>query len=48
MDYVLGHDPADQLEVGIDELAILLLLPHAAGDQVQLQRQFSWPTTCCA
>ncbi len=31
---VLGRDPADLLEVGIDELAILLILPHSAGEQV--------------
>ena len=31
---VLGRDPADLLEIGIDELAILVILPHHAGEQV--------------
>ncbi len=31
---VLGRDPADLLELGVDELAILLILPHSAGEQV--------------
>lgn len=31
---VLGRDPADLMEVGIDELAILLVLPHRVGEQV--------------
>lgn len=31
---VLGRDPADLMEIGIDELAILIILAHQAGEQI--------------